>query len=105
AALNLISDQQSIVFARQFVRSFSELTAYRSDAAFTLHKLKTNSADRGVKFALQIGYVIELDKLHSRHNRRKRRAIFFFVRCRQRAKGTAVEGMLQRQNPPFRFGA
>src|SRR5262249_1266591 len=103
AALDFVSDQESVVLARQPVRGLGKLPAHRTNPALTLDKFEANGADRGVKLAFKIGYIIELDKLHSGHHRRKRCAIFFLVRGSQSAESSAMEGMLQRQNPPFRF--
>src|SRR5579859_2350756 len=108
AALDFVGDQQRIVLARELVRSIGKFLAYWTNAAFSLHKLKSNGANSGIKLAFQIGNIVELDKLHSGHNRRKRRAIFFFVSGGQRAKRPAVESMFQGQNPPlwlFAFSA
>src|SRR6185312_12849469 len=62
-ALDLVGDQQRVVFARQ-IRSFlREFLADRPDAAFTLHEFKTNSAYGGVKLLLQVGDIVELHKI------------------------------------------
>src|SRR5229473_5003133 len=85
------------------MRGVSKLLTYRTDAAFALHKFKSNGADGGIKFAFQIGDVVEANELHARYARRKRRPIFFFVRGRQSAEGPSVESMFQGENPPLRF--
>src|SRR5207302_7830322 len=103
AALDFVGDQQRVVLAGKLVRGVGKGLAHRTDAAFTLHKLKTNGADGGIKFAFQISDVIKANKLHTRHNRRKWRTVFFLVRGGQSAEGPAVESMLQGKNAPLWF--
>ncbi len=105
AALYLVGDQQRVVHARQFVRGFGKFPAYRTDAALALQKLKSDSADGGIKFAYQIGDIIKLHELHAGDHGSKRRAIFFLVRSGQRAERPAVKGMLQGKDPPLWLSA
>ncbi len=64
-------------------------------AAFALDGFDENGADVGRKFCFQVGDVVEADKLHVRHDRRKWFAILLLVRGRDRAHGASVEAVFE----------
>src|ERR1700686_539425 len=99
AALDFIGNQQRAMLARQTLRSLGKRRAQRTDAAFTLDKLKTNRANGIVKAAFQVGNVVELHEVDAGKPRVKRRPVFFLVRGRQRAEGASMKRVLQRKNP------
>src|SRR5215469_2668853 len=98
AALDFIGDQQRVVFFRELVRSLSELFADRTYSAFALQELEPDGANSGIEFPREVVNVIEIHELHAGNDRRKGRAIFLFVRRRQRTKRPPVERMFQGQN-------
>src|SRR5476651_320005 len=85
----------------QFARLLCELTSHRTKPAFTLNKLKSNGADRGVELLFQVGKVIELHKLHARHHWLKWLPIFFFVSGGNRSESASVERVFQCQKAPL----
>src|SRR6185437_12234821 len=102
-ALDFIGNQQRTVRARKLMGFLSELLAHWPDPAFSLNELKSNGADCRIKLLLQVSDVVELHKLHARENWSKGRAIFLFMGGRKRAKGAAMECMLQGKDAPLGF--
>ena len=77
----------------------------RTNSAFPLNRLQANGADAAIKLPLEVFNVVESDKADSGHERSKRMTIFFLPRGGQRTEGTAMKGILQRQQTPLGFVA
>src|SRR5262249_42211529 len=104
-ALDLVRNQQRIMFLRQPMRRLREVFTHGTDSPFSLKELKTDGANRIVKVALQIGNIVEFHKLHAGNSGSEGRAILFFVRGSERAERPAMEGMFQGQNAPLWLAA
>ena len=98
AALNLIKDQQEIVFVAELPHALQEFRIGRIDASLSLHRFKDDGTGFGSDLLLHRFQIIERGESHAAHQRTESLLIMAVPRYRKCADRASVEAVLHRDD-------
>src|SRR5208282_2963903 len=96
--LDFVGNKERAVLCGKGARAVPEIFADGINATFALNGLEEYGADRVIKFRFEIGDVVEAYKFDAGDERSEREAVLFRGSDTDGAKGSAMKGILERQN-------